>query len=610
MHENVVLIVVDELAGNIVNKTFNNGIKVMPFLQQLSKKSVTAVRMYSQAPYTEAAIRGLLYGHGVLDRLDNLLMQPDFEFTYYKYLEQEGYDVYSMSSDLNNGTLGKRYQQNIVPNSWEGLYRIRLKYLEPYVLQGEENAGRSYAELLAQALGSCINFYESLYADDFSTYHFRKFFQTDQTYCKKVLTFYKKEYEELKQDERAYVRCFIEEKKYLRFRQQEKWIERQRIEEEALREYIIERYNKIIKKLKRASRHYNLKNTRIPMKTAGRGARLICKGKWKEGFELIKLLCINYRNLLTDVHAKFYERDSVINRRAITEELFGSFLELIEHRSGDKPFFAYFHPNDIHGPADFIPAHVCSREEADQEFDIAEAFVKSLPEDFKGSVNYYTTARIVDERIKKFYMQLKQRGFLDNTYFIVTSDHGTSYMYDCIRPDVVNNFYDTQYRIPFILYKNGIESERIDSFTSAKDIPATLFELLGIAVPQYFTGKNLLNPEYHSDYVIHEYFGGGCPDFYHRPIRFCIRDRDYKVVYYVPLGGTFQEGSIIEIHDLQKDPMEINNLADLDYDRTAVNNLLGLLKKRFDEVNKEYQQKDDDEINQKKSTEIIEKTTG
>lgn len=81
-------------------------------------------------------------------------------------------------------------------------------------------------------------------------------------------------------------------------------------------------------------------------------------------------------------------------------------------------------------------------------------------------------------------------------------------------------------------------------------------------------------------------------------------------MYYVPLGGTFQEGSIIEIHDLQKDPMEINNLADLDYDRTAVNNLLGLLKKRFDEVNKEYQQKDDDEINQKKSTEIIEKTTG
>ena len=65
--KNILFIVVDSVTNT---QLFNNSFSYIkaPFLNELRKQSITGDNMYSQAPYTEAALMSLL---GSIDTLDN-----------------------------------------------------------------------------------------------------------------------------------------------------------------------------------------------------------------------------------------------------------------------------------------------------------------------------------------------------------------------------------------------------------------------------------------------------------------------------------------------------------------------------------------------------------
>lgn len=581
MNENVVLLVIDELTANAVNKTMSNGLKTTPFLDELSKKSVRAERMYSQAPYTEAAIRNLLYGHDVLDKLENIFYQSDVEFTYYKYLAKNEYDIFNMTIDLHSCFQGEEAYQLCASNNWNTFYQNRLKEFVPFVEKEDINSLNICYELILNMFNSCIDFYMQMLNNNENVKHFKQYFDIDETKGSDILSKYLMEKEKLEKEKNIYVRDFFIKGRYKEFSLLDKLIEKQFMSDDKLRNYAIKKHNSLMRCIRKIGFKHNIRNSKISVKSLQNNINLILNGEWWHGLQNIKYLIINYINLMLDVHIKFYNEKSIISKPAESLGMFKSFFDFLENRDSNKPFFAYFHSTEVHGPANYFNIHANNYDDINEEYELVLEFIKALPEDFKGSLNYYVAVRIIDERIKKFYNELKKRDLLDNLFLIITSDHGTSYMYDKIRPEMVNNFYDTQYHIPFILYNKNLEPYNIKTFTYSKDVPATIFSVLNIPMPEYFTGHNLLDKNYNNSFVIHEYLGGGCPDYYHKPIRMCARGEDYKIVYFVLLSGKFEEGELKEIHDLRKDPYEEHNLIFSEFDETRVIELLNVLENRF-----------------------------
>lgn len=591
MQENVIFLLCDELAEKVFSYRLADGTPVVPFLSELRKKSISASRMYSQGPYTEAAIRGLYNGYSPLSHLKTILKPYDIADSCLPYLEQNGYEVNTYSWMLYSGRCGlplSGYQ--IDPTmKWCDWWTNRFNHYQELAQQGSlsdadvENCRYILDFALSQQLDTC----GALLRQEPCTRELRRFVTQTPAFYKAEIAFCAAERAALARTPRAYLEALFAEKgaRYL----QRESLQRIQYMPDALRSYEVRRYNETLRRLKEKSRRLNRRNTHIPAATVRADLRMICRGRCREGLNNLKLLAVNYYlNLLRESHGYYYTEQETI---AADKVLMGKTEPLLAHLRGRdrrRPYFALIHCGDVHGPATFMNPFLTSKEAIDEEMALAAATLDNLPPDFRGSLNYIVSARILDFRIERFVHQLEAQGLLDDhTSLIVTADHGTSYLYDPIRQDMVNNFYDTQYHVPFLLYRPGIRPQRIDEMTYSKDILATLLPLLGLAAAPQCTGANFLSPDFHREYVIHEYMGGYCPDYLHRPARLCIRSAEYKVTYYAMLTQPFEAGRIVEIHDLRKDPQELDNLVYSRWDSAAVQPLLEALKQRFAEIRRE-----------------------
>jgi len=82
-----------------------------------------------------------------------------------------------------------------------------------------------------------------------------------------------------------------------------------------------------------------------------------------------------------------------------------------------------------------------------------------------------------DRHLGRMLASLEQRGWLDNTLVIVTSDHGMPF------PRIKGNAYDFANRVPLaIMWKNGIvrPGRVVDDFVSFIDLAPTLIEVAGL----------------------------------------------------------------------------------------------------------------------------------
>ena len=593
MHKkNIIFITLDEFTYNVMNKEFKNGLNTTPFLNELSKKSITTTKMYSQGPYTEMAIRGLLYGEDGLDSLDTMFTRPSHDYTFYKKMKECGYTTEIITDFLYQTTADDSvlYSQLHKNDSWKALCSTRLSEFEPAILSNmaAPHEIKICYELLELKFTNMISLYEKLNTNDFSVSYFKKNYIQCAEHNLKMYEFYKNEMLKLNADAEKYILSFFKEKLHEKFDELDNFTVVQYIKDDDLREYSIKQHGVFTKRLKQKNFILNLKNTRIPLSNIRYNFILTLKTKSGQGFKNFKSLMIHYANLLTDKYICQHKRNDIIGDLTISVGMFKSFFEFIEQKTDNSPFFCYMQPTDIHVPADIFNVHSKNKSDIDREYEIANDFINNSPDNFSGSLNYYTTARILDERLKLFVEELEERHLLDDSYLIITGDHGTSCLYDKVRETMDNTSYDTQYHVPFILYGKDIEPRSVDKLTYSKDIAPTLFSLLGLEVQENFSGHNILDDFDYNPYIIHEYMGGGCPNFHKKPARFFIRDLEYKVSYSVMLNGKFEDGAITEIHDLVKDPFETNNLIYSKYNKDKVAKMLIALKERYNEIQKQF----------------------
>lgn len=103
-----------------------------------------------------------------------------------------------------------------------------------------------------------------------------------------------------------------------------------------------------------------------------------------------------------------------------------------------------------------------------------------------GSEAYVGMVRRLDDEVRRLYEAVKAAGALDETVFIVTSDHGG------IRKGHGGKTMDEMER-PLLIWGKGVKrGQELKSATGIYDVGATMAWLLGLRRPQAWTGRPLV----------------------------------------------------------------------------------------------------------------------
>jgi arylsulfatase A-like enzyme len=233
----------------------------------------------------------------------------------------------------------------------------------------------------------------------------------------------------------------------------------------------------------------------------------------------------------------------------------------------DGPFFAFAHLLDVHD-LDFVSLEdplnrTVLRAEAHAERRLREGIAEA-GDAFQGDPAYQCSIRYCDTQLRRLVEFLEDRGLMDDTVLVVTSDHGSFRTGWPDRPADyhVMRFYDELYHVPLVVYHPALEPGCIRGLTSHLDLAPTLLELVGLRVPASFQGYDVLAPGCRErDHVLMEHLHAGPCDFDDKPILICVRTSSHKALCELPPAASGAEPFISKAFDLADDPLEQNDLT-------------------------------------------------
>ncbi|MCF6329404.1 MAG: sulfatase-like hydrolase/transferase, partial [Henriciella sp.] len=170
--------------------------------------------------------------------------------------------------------------------------------------------------------------------------------------------------------------------------------------------------------------------------------------------------------------------------------------------------------------------------------------------------HYYANVSMIDTQVGAILDALEQRGVLDNTVIVFSSDHG-----DCLNDHGFSqkwNMYEQSIRIPALISWPGhvAEGHRVDDPVSLMDLGPTILELAGARVPQWMEAEALcgfLNADPDAQRL--RVFSEHADDKILEKTKFMtmVREHRWKLVHFVDHA----EG---QLFDLEADPGERVNL--------------------------------------------------
>jgi len=164
------------------------------------------------------------------------------------------------------------------------------------------------------------------------------------------------------------------------------------------------------------------------------------------------------------------------------------FLTWLSRRDGRRPYFAFLNYFDAHAPyvaGDTQPtkAGCCYinwfRDYSDEELE-------------RLRTSYEACIRTLDEQIGQLINHLEDRGELDNTLIVITSDHGEQFGEHGLLGHN-NSLYRPLTHVPLIvIHPSRISAGlRIDDPVSLRDLPATILDFTDADAPGTFPGTSL-----------------------------------------------------------------------------------------------------------------------
>jgi choline-sulfatase len=258
-----------------------------------------------------------------------------------------------------------------------------------------------------------------------------------------------------------------------------------------------------------------------------------------------------------------------------------------------QPFAGYFH---------FLPPHYpyhTSREFMDAFLNDGYEPIEKPVDIFgtTGNKNYPLKRRIYDEYILycdrefgRLYDILERSGLLENTYIVLTSDHGESFERGLIAHNI-DALYQPVIRIPLMIFEPG-RTQGMDIYqnTSAMDIVPTLAQIAGQPFTDWTEGVVLppFSPTIEiPDRNVNVVRGYRLKDG-HDPLTIAslvqVRE-NYKLHYYYGYEQTPGDG-VVRLFDVKADPEEMNDLTTVKPETVA--EMLNELKVKLKEVDAPY----------------------
>lgn len=583
MYKNVIFIIVDSLCQDNVGKGFS-GVTTTPFLDSIKDKGIYATNVYSQGPYTEAGTKSLLCGEDTLSSGGYLLRYANSKSFITDVFKENGYETFCyMYPNALLSQKSLKCTDHMLYTSgfdFEVIWKQKLVY---YLNKYKENL------LDNEDIKDCINVIE------LTLESWKSFFCPDDkdeahSLIKDYLLEYNLENNNLKLLEQY--KIFHENKKEFvlnLFALEEKHplfsIEsldmRQMIQNVTIKK-AFSKHESFEKSYKRKQFLLNIHNNHYPVKKQlGDLFNFIFK---RDRTELMKTY--NYYSLLKEANdinlcKKTDNYKVVLSANTIFENL----CSLLEEKT-EKNRFYFVHVEDTHYFSTFFSYDTKNEETIEREIADAEEYLDKVGKSYRGNLFYDFSIRYVDKQIERLFHTLSNTGKLDNTLVCVTADHGYSFNRYPLRDSVVNNLHKENYRIPFYLI-NSQKSFKYDNFMLGKDIVATLYDECGFDVPPSVTGISVLNQDMKRENVIIEYMGPGCPDIRNRKAWFSARSFSRVVSVKVNVfSQSITKNDIVEIYDLENDPLEELNLVGKLYDPEC-NKLFMLICDRIKEIRSE-----------------------
>lgn len=248
------------------------------------------------------------------------------------------------------------------------------------------------------------------------------------------------------------------------------------------------------------------------------------------------------------------------------------------HLSYIKPHWPYIAPapyHDMYGPADVLPANRSEAERIDPHPVVAAFMQHEESENFaREEVRqavipaYMGLIRQIDDHLARLFSFMEERGLMDNTLIVVTSDHG-DYLGDHWLGEK-ELFHEESVRVPLVIYDpdsraNATRGTVDNRLVEAIDLAPTFVEAAGGTVPGHILeGRSLLGPIRGRpgdwrDFAVSEcdyafraarHLLGGSPS---DARAWMLRDDRWKYVEY--------QGYRPQLFDLQADPRELNDLG-------------------------------------------------
>lgn len=242
---------------------------------------------------------------------------------------------------------------------------------------------------------------------------------------------------------------------------------------------------------------------------------------------------------------------------------------------GDQPFFMFLHGFNAHRP--YVPPTKYARQfsgEYKGSYDILQ-FAPGKPTPVGADLDYVISQydgeiAFVDAMMGDFFEVLNERGLLNDTLIVLTSDHGDEF-YEHGGCDHIRTLYSELVQVPWIMFGPGVPVGRVDNLVGTIDLFPTVRSLFGFEALSTLQGtdrtKLLHNANVENDAEIYSFTGKGKAPKHLAS----IRTKRWKLVVNMPAGYPHDrcpkclrnepEGKQLWLFDLKADPGEHHNIA-------------------------------------------------
>ncbi|RRA48168.1 sulfatase-like hydrolase/transferase [Acidipila sp. EB88] len=293
-----------------------------------------------------------------------------------------------------------------------------------------------------------------------------------------------------------------------------------------------------------------------------------------EGHWLKRGVWLNRRGDETIQHSSSLYADAAVDhlRGAVAKRdtpffMYVGFNAPHDPRQAPQEFLDLYPPDKIAIPPNYLPEHPFDQGDHRTRDELLAPFPRTREAVQEQRREYYAIISHMDAQIGRILDALEASGKKDNTYVILTADHGLAVGEHGLMGK--QNQYECSMRMPLIMAGPGIAAgKRVDEMVYQHSMYATTCDLAGVAIPEHVEFPSLVPMlRSNSPQPIYDAMFGWL-----NVLQRSIRTKQHKLIFYAHLKR-------YQVFDLEKDPWEMHDVVDDPAYAEVKTELIATLKK-------------------------------